>query len=161
MDKKIIARVLLQMLPQIDGYCETLARKNYRNAIKSQLSEYWDAERIMERIIDKTFRAQQLQSLKKKIEKQLLTAPEKTQTVIQLFFLKDQKIAKIAEKLNVTERTIFREINKSVDWFSNQLDWVGMTPVRFQELLSQNPLVRENLDSYLRTLSSLPKPCIA
>ena len=135
------AKTILTILPQIDKYCETVAKVNHARAINSFNSPLQDTYKLMELIIDKTYKAQILHNLKIKAQRQLEIAPKNIQRAIKLSFLDGKKIAEIAKELGITERTVFRQIDKGLDWFTQVLDNV-IAPSMFQRLICDYKWIR-------------------
>lgn len=120
-DKNLkVARTILEAMHRIDAYCDYIARTNLRRAEQSCFSEH-DTQQIMEQIIDKTYKSQQLQLLKYRTEKQLSKAPEKFKRVMELFFLKNKSHAEVAVATKLGLRTVYRRIDEGVAWFANHL----------------------------------------
>ena len=126
MTKLAIAKTILAVIPKIDVYCEKVARKNYDKAISSMFSELQDTEAVIEQIIDKTYRAQQLHNLKIRVERQLGKAPKNITKAMDLHFIKGMPLEKTAKKLALSERTLERRLDRGVIWFTENLDRAGI-----------------------------------
>ena len=136
------ARTILEILPQIDKYCECIAKANTARAIQSYSLDWGETYRIMETIIDKTYKSQVLHNLKIKVMKQLEGAPPKTKKVIELFFIERKKKTAVAKTLDISERTLFRAAENAVEWFAKNLDACGVTEDAYRRLLADYNWIR-------------------
>ena len=151
------AKTILAIIPRIDEYCDMIAKANHARAIGSFYASgdspygLQDTYQLMERIIEKTYKAQQLHNLKVKFEKQLETAPEKVKEVIRLFFLKGEKPVQIAKSMGKSERTIFRQIESGVEWVAGNLEKMGINSLTFRRLVSNYGWIRSEFENQSKT----------
>ena len=136
------ARTILAIFPHIDKYCERVDQNIRFNAINSYHLPTQDTYEVMQRIINRTYKAQVLHNLKIKVQKRLALGDEKITRVIDLYFLQGKKPAQMAIELGVSERTVFRSINQAVEWFAGRLESMGVTTYVFNELLREYAWIR-------------------
>ena len=142
MDKNLCAKTLLSSLPHIDKYCESVTRANTARAIASMNDVLQSTQDIMERIIDRTYKVQQLHNLKVKMIEQLKAMKPATAMVLDLHFIKHWTPAKIADRVGLTERSVFRQIQIGVDKFGAGLERVGVDEPAFNTMLTSYPWIR-------------------
>jgi DNA-directed RNA polymerase specialized sigma subunit len=136
-----VARAVLTALPQIDNYCRFVSKTNMARAIDSFESPE-SAETIMERIIEKTYLIQQLHNIKIKTLAILKDAPEKIAQIADLYFVKGETPKMIAEKLDLTTRTLYRQVDATIEWFEHHLEATGITPSVFKNIVSRSNWMR-------------------
>ena len=128
------AKTILAVLPHIDAYCDAIAKANHTRALESYNPS--DTYQIMETIIDKTYKAQVLHNLRVKVLRQLEAAPKKIRQFIDLFYLRQIKLPQVREQLGLSERTSFRLVNNAEQWFADNLEACGITPLWFRQLVA-------------------------
>ena len=160
MQKITLAKTVLAILPQIDKYCEYVAKTNHLYALQSFYLEHQDTEKYMQRIIDRSHKSQTLRNLKVRVERLLNTAVPETKKVLELSFIKGKKIALVAKGLDKSERTVFRVMEKAIEWFADGLPSIGVNSRSFQELLEDYTWIRTEFENQLRTESFPLSLCI-
>ncbi|MDR0461738.1 MAG: hypothetical protein LBG88_00140 [Christensenellaceae bacterium] len=134
------AKTLLVIFPHIDRYCDTIAQSNISHAINSYGCD--DTLGLVERIIEKTYKSQSMHNLKVKIATQIKTAPERIAKVIELHFEKGLRPIEVARELGISERTTFRLIGDTLQWFARRLDKCGINALTFRQLLANHGWVK-------------------
>jgi len=118
--EKNMARTVLAILPQIDKYCDGIAKSNIARAIGS-FDGMRNTEAVMEKIIDKTYQIQQLHNLQVKAQRVLDAVPKKYAEVFNMMFIQKMTAVDIAKVMDICERSVFRLLSQGLEWFADNL----------------------------------------
>jgi len=124
MEKILVAKTILEVLPRIEKYCQLIANHNHSRAVNSYALDYQASYNLMERIIDKTYKAQQLNNLKIKAERLIESAPRKTKQVLELY----PDVDAVEKKLGISKSNAYRLAGDAVQWFADNLDNAKINP---------------------------------
>jgi hypothetical protein len=141
MEKVPFAKTLLTILPHIDRYCDSTHKVNHIDALNSFYG-LSDTYSLMQRIIEKTYRAERLYNLKIKTVKYLDTMPGNRGTVLKLLYIKKLRPCQVAKDLGLCERTVFRIVKIGINDLAENLEKIGVNEVIFRQLIMQNTWIR-------------------
>jgi len=148
----LTAKALLCCQPKIDYHIKIYHRKNLILATHSSYIQQ-SAEQIAAQVIDRAWRTQDLYTLKNKIETVVAKLPPKYQTIIQLYFFDGIHIKNIAKQTKVEPRTIFRQINRSIELFAENMNPEFNTFIINNLLRDHRFFMREYYDTKNQMLS--------
>jgi DNA-directed RNA polymerase specialized sigma subunit len=134
------AKTILLALPHVERYCDAIAKANL---VSAQTSYGLDnTYELMERIIDKTYKAQTLHNVKVKVLGAIDKAPKKHKDILKLYFFEKKKAQEIAQIMGTCERTAFRAVDAGVEWLGENLESAGLGVLVMKQLISNYKWIR-------------------
>ena len=103
---------------------EFISKRNREITLKAQYSycDYNNTETQVQDIIDLIWTKTELEKINSLTEKILQEAPKAYSKVLFLRYHRQLPCSKVAKILNVSERTVFRRLEKALDWLATQID---------------------------------------
>ena len=135
-----VARMLLVNKNHIDERIK-LEEKRFENIVLASFDSLMNADAIIDRVINQMERKDKLTILKNRIEKLVENMPKRLTQVIRFYFFKGHTTERIAKKLNVTPRTIFRDIEKGLNFFAQNMSEYGINELTLKEIIRFYPNV--------------------
>jgi len=111
--------------------------KLIKRTIDASFSSFMNVETVVDRILDRIIRKEKLISLKNKIENLINSLPCNYGQIIRMHFIEKLTTPQIAEKKELTTRTVFRQINDGLDHCVRKMKNFGLDIMQFTELLSK------------------------
>jgi DNA-directed RNA polymerase specialized sigma subunit len=141
MNKVAVAKTILTVMPLVDKFCESCRKVSYQRAYDSQFG-FEDAERVCERIIRDVGRADEMHNLKVRVMDYLENMPKGAGALLRFYFIEELSTAQIANKINKSQRTVFRHIDRAINQMAEDLDKIGINYFTFKQLITTNVWVR-------------------
>lgn len=137
----VVAKTILNILPDIEQFCKTSKKVNHFNALNSFYG-IDDTYETIETIIDKTFAADLLVNLKSKSMKVLDSLPQKYGKAVKLYFLESKTINGISSITGTSERSVSRHIQRGLTLFASKLETIGMNYFGFKSLIDNHRWIK-------------------
>jgi len=142
MEKIVIAKTVLSIMPRVDGVRRMIFERNNSLAIHS-MNDAHGSLGTMERILDNIWRSDELCDLKIAVLGYVDKMPAKLSQVIKLSFFKNQTSEQIAVQVGVSVRTVFRHLKDGVERFAAGLEKLGLDYVNFKKLIARNKWIND------------------
>lgn len=153
MDKKLVVQTLLTALSTF----EQLLTAN-RKAVKHKAEHSYASSRtcleISNELIDRIYENDCLHNLRVHLEQLLLLSPERDRKLLILKYVHDLPANRVAEMMNMSERSVFRHLNTATERFASRLESVGVTTDFYKNLLGNHLMLR---NIHLRLKASISK----
>lgn len=152
MGKKLAVQTLLTALSSF----EQLLAANHKAVNHKAQYSYANARTCFEisnELIDRIYENDCLHNLRVRLESLLSLAPEIERKLLVLKYVHDLQISRIAEMMDMSERTVFRHLNVAVAHFANRLERIGVTAEFYKNLL-QNHFFLRNIQNRLENEQS-------
>lgn len=147
--KKIVARTLLTLLPQMNDFVDHISKKS-NSLVSASFHSTMNAKVIYERILDNIVRKDKIVDLRKRVRSLIKSLPRKFALILWEHYMKKQSFTQIAEVQNVTTRTIERRVAKAVELFAQNLDSICINNFTFGSLVREFRWIKAELASQMQ-----------
>jgi len=131
--KKHIAKTLLSVYPQLDGFIR-YQHKFMNELIKESFHGFTSAEEIISDVTDRLVKRDQLKFIESMTKKTLRSMPHEQGKILWSFFIKNKSKDELAAELGINPRTVYKQIDKALDIFVRVLQRHEMNATVFNQI---------------------------
>jgi DNA-directed RNA polymerase specialized sigma24 family protein len=141
MNKKLIAKTLLTALSKYEQFLAAIDKSILDKAQYSYI-RYTNTMQTIDSIIDSMQKKTVLHNLRVKTEHLLDLTPHKFRRTLILAYIHQMTAKQISKLIRKTERTVFRYLQKGLEWFSTNIEYItdnyGFMQVLDEEMWIRN-----------------------
>jgi len=146
-----IAKTILTITPMIDKMRKSILESNKTLARKSINRDTYETA---QKILDNIECCDELYNLKVLVMCWYDDLPDKSQSIIKLFYLKRQTIERIVFLLRIARSSLYKLIDELTKDFANYLEKTSIDYFNFKRLLKRNDWIRKEYQMQLAELDT-------